>query len=367
MALTIKELARELNLDHSTVGYALSGKGTVKEETRRRVHEKAIEMGYVPNAHARRMRTQKTGTIGLIVPDVILVYNEFVQHIFRGAIARGSEVQIALHEFNSDLEDRALRSLLEARVDGIILKSNAGVWDDVPPQHALHQVVAQGVPTVCYSYTIEGSPFPTLALAVERQGEMATQHLLDLGHRYFAWLFPVDVFARAHTDRIAGSRRALRKFGLDLPDSHIFSLSETQNSAQKSSYGNYLNQALPRTGIEIGRELLQRALQLRPRPTAILAQNEATAIGAIFAALEMGLQVPRDLAIVATNRTLAAELSPFSLSTVDVPAASAAERCLDLLLGAIENGPAAPQDNQAAPIFWCEPELQIGASSQQKI
>ncbi len=358
MPVTIKELALALELDHSTVGYALSGKGTIKEETRRRVREKAAELGYVPNAIARRMRTQKTGTIGLVVPDVVLIYNELVQHIFRGAIARGSEVQIALHEFNADLEDRALRSLLEARVDGIILKSHFDNWENVPESHALRQVAAQNVPTVCYSYSIANSPFPTLALAVERQGEMAAEHLLGLGHRDFAWLFPVEEFFRAQTDRLAGSRRALAKCGLSLPDSRVLSLRDQGGAARKGDdFGNYLNQALPRTGIEIGRQLLRRAMGLSPRPTAILAQNEATAIGAIFAAQELGLQVPRDLAIVATNRTLAAELSPFSLSTVDIPAEAAAQQCLELLWKRIEGHP-------AALLTFCEPQLQIGASSQ---
>lgn len=359
MLLTIKELARELDLDHSTVAYALSGKGTIKEETRRRVREKAAELGYVPNAIARRMRAQKTGTIGLVVPDVVLIYNELVQHIFRGAIARGSEVQIALHEFNGELEDRALRSLLEARVDGIILKSHFDNWDNVPENHALRQVAAQNVPTVCYSYPIENSPFPTLALAVERQGEMAAEHLLELGHRDFAWLFPVDEFSRPQTDRVEGSRCALQKRGLSLPDSHVLSLPARDTSQNDEVIGNYLNQALPRTGIEIGRALLKRALQLEPRPTAILAQNEATAIGAIFAAQELGLSVPRDLAVVATNRTLAAELAPFSLSTVDIPAAAAAAQCLELLWKRIEG-------EETAPLTFCEPQLQIGASSQQE-
>ena len=358
MSITVKQLARELDLDHSTVAYALSGKGTIAEETRLRVRAKAAELGYVPNAHARRMRAQKTGAIGLVVPDVVLTYNELVQHVFRGAIARGSEVQIALHEFDANLEDRALRALLEARVDGIILKSHFANWDAVPAKHALRQVAAQNIPTICYSYPIQGSPFPTLAFAVERQGEMAAEHLLELGHRDFAWLFPVHEFFGPHLDRIRGSRRALAARGLELPDANILRL-PGEELPGADSYGNYLNESLPRTGIEIGRALLGRALQLSPHPTAVLAQNEATAIGAIFAAQEAGLRVPDDIAVVATNRTLAAELAPFSLTTVDIPAQNAAAQCLDLLWRRIEN-------QSVAPLTLCQPQLRAGDSSLPK-
>lgn len=360
MATTLKELARELELDHSTVAYALSGKGSIKEATRQRVRDKATELGYVPNSNARRMRAQKTHNIGLAVPDVVLLYNELVQHLFRGAIARQYELQIALTEFDEVLEDRALRSLLEARVDGLIIKSRYHRWDDVPENHALRQVVARGVPAVLHGTPIEGCDLPTFPLPQAHVGEMATQHLLDLGHRRFAWLIPVEreKWSKPQTKRIAGSRRALANAGLDLPENAIFTPTQAEPSEldTRDGYRNYVNQSLPRVAIAQGAAMMKRALQLEPRPTAIICQNEATAIGAMNAAREIGLEVPRDFSVVATNHTLVAELAPVSLTTVDVPYAQVANQLLNMLFELMDE-----KIELSKPKL--EPFLHLGASS----
>src|SRR5947209_1839623 len=190
MPVTLKQLAQDLGLHHSTVAYALSGKGTVKEATRQRVRAVAAQRGYVPNGPARRMRARKTNVIGLVIPDVLINSNELIQHTFRAARERGYDAQIAMTEFKQDWEDKALRFLMESRVDGMILKSTYRQWSDVPQSHALRQLVSQCVPAVLYGFPIEGSPFPYVSLPLERQGELLTEHLLSLGHRRLAWLLP---------------------------------------------------------------------------------------------------------------------------------------------------------------------------------
>ena len=131
MPVTLKQLAQELGLHHSTVAYALSGKGTVKQATRQRVREAAVQFGYVPNGLARRMRSRRTNLIGLVIPDVLINYNEFIQQIFRGSLERGYDAQIGLTEFKRDLEDKAVRFLMESRVDGMIIRSSFFRWEEV--------------------------------------------------------------------------------------------------------------------------------------------------------------------------------------------------------------------------------------------
>ncbi len=359
MAVTIKELAGELGLDHSTVAYALSGKGSIKPETRERVRRKAQEMGYLPNANARRMRTQRTQTLGLAVPDVVLVYNELVQHLFRGAIKRGFELQIALTEFDAALEERALRSLLESRTDGLIIKSRYARLSDVPHDATLRRLVELGVPAVLYGTPIEGCDLPALALPTRQGSQMLTSHLLDAGHTRFAWLLPVDALHPAQTERVEGTRIELARRGLNFEPEAVFHFARTPSKfGESTDYGNYVNQSLPRVAIERGRELMERALQLSPRPTAVLCQNEATAIGAILAARDAGLQVPEDVAIAATNTTLAAALSPVSLTTVDVPSEAVAAHLLSLLLSRIEGTPQETPEPLA-------PLLRLGESSEK--
>jgi LacI family transcriptional regulator len=341
MPVTLKQLAQELGLHHSTVAYALSGKGTVKQATRQRVKAAAVQLGYVPNGLARRMRSRRTHLIGVVVPDVLINYNEFIQQTFRGAHGRGYDAQIALTEFNPELEDQAVRFLMESRVDGMILRSGFFSWDKVPQHHALRQLVAQNVPAITYGVPIEGSPFPCLPLPNLRQGQILAEHLLELGHRKLAWLLPVSapLTKPQHLNRIEGTRRAMKAAGADPASLDVVTLPKDDEDGfigHDEIHLDYLREALPRSGVRRGRRLMRQAMALSPRPTAVLCLHEATAIGAIVEAQEMGLKVPQDVAVVASNRGVAADVAPMSLTTADVAPAQAAKLALDLLLDTIE-------------------------------
>jgi LacI family transcriptional regulator len=341
MPVTLKQLAQELGLHHSTVAYALSGKGTVKQATRQRVKAAAMQFGYVPNGLARRMRSRRTQLLGLVVPDVLINYNEFIQNAFRGAHGRGYDAQIALTEFNPELEDQAVRFLMESRVDGMILRSGFFSWDKVPEHHALRQLVAQNVPAVTYGVPIEGSPFPCLPFPNLKQGQVLGEHLLGLGHRNLAWLLPVSapLTKPQHLNRIEGTRRAMRTAGVDVANLQVVTLPPDDVEGvlgQDEVHLDYLREALPRSGVRRGRRLMRQAMALSPRPTAVLCLHEATAIGAIVEAQELGLKIPQDVAVVASNRGVAADVAPMSLTTADVVASQAAKLALDLLLDMIE-------------------------------
>jgi LacI family transcriptional regulator len=349
MPVTLKQLAHELGLHHSTVAYALSGKGTVKQATRQRVKEAAAQLGYVPNGLARRMRSRRTNLIGLVVPDVLINYNEFIQQTFRGAHGRGYDAQIALTEFNPELEDQAVRFLMESRVDGIILRSGFFSWDKVPQTHALRQLVGQKVPTITYGVPLEGSPFPCLPLPSLRQGQVLGEHLLDLGHRRLAWLLPVSapLTKPQHLNRIDGTRRAMQAAGVNPENLQVFTLptdDEDGPIGHEEVHLDYLREALPRSGVRRGRRLMREAMAQSPRPTAVLCLHEATAIGAIVEAQEMGLKIPQDVAVVASNRGVAADVAPMSLTTADAIPAQAAKLALDLLLDTIEEFDARKQE-----------------------
>jgi DNA-binding LacI/PurR family transcriptional regulator len=98
------------------------------------------------------------------------------------------------------------------------------------------------------------------------------------------------------------------------------------------SYGNYLNEILPRSATARGRIELQKLLESPNPPTGIICYNEVVAMGALLEALEQGLRVPEDLAFVCTNRSIIAELSPLSLTTADYPSVASAECAMDLLM-----------------------------------
>ncbi|HEY3331437.1 MAG TPA: LacI family DNA-binding transcriptional regulator [Capsulimonadaceae bacterium] len=366
MATTLKQIAEILNLDYSTVSYALSGKGSINEATRQRVREAADELGYIPNGLARRMRAKQTHSLGIVLPDSILNYNEIIQQIYRCAIGRGYEMQITLTEFDEHAEDRAIRSLLESRLDGIIVRSRYGTWDEVPQGAALRQAAAQQIPVVIYGKTMTGSPFPSFARPLAANAVKVVGHLLDLGHRNIAVLLPVpgDRYNYPHQSTVDGARQAYTQRGIDPMQLAVQNLDQDAPApidGFDASYGNYLDESLPRRALARGRILLESALRMSPTPTAVVAYNEITGIGACLEANRLGLQVPTDISVVAVTRGLAADLAPQPMTTCDALPREVAEAALDLLVETIAG------TADASTIRMVEPFLYIGTTTSVPI
>lgn len=295
--------------------------------------------------------------LGLVLPDSILVYNEFIQQLYRRATARDYELQIALSEFQATAEERAVRCLLEARVDGIVIRSHFGDWNDVPPDATLRQAAARGWPVVTFGPTLAGSPFPAIELPLEDRSHRATLHLLELGHRHLACLLPAPLpLFGPYLSAVKGVQTALRERDFD-PEIPVVTLQTSQSLEPENTedadadYGNYLHEVLPRYALGRGQFLLRRALELAPRPTGLVCYNAVIAIGVLQEAQKLGLRVPDDLSVVSITRGLVADLSPLSLTTCDVPPVDAATATLNLLFEALEGQVAAYTRRTVEPVL----------------
>lgn len=366
MPVTLKELADMVGLERSTVAYALSGKGTISPHTRAVVLSKAAEVGYMPNRMARRLRSRQTKLVGLVVPDVFGAYNEFVQESFRRLTAQGYDVEIALTEFKPEFEERAIRSLLESRVDGIILKTLYAKWADVPEGSSLRQLKETGTATVCLDYAPEESGLGCFQLPSREIGRMITQHLLQQGHRRMAWLLPTQApwDARIYWDRVAGSGDALRAAGLDPSSLMVYALSPDGAweagvmDAENEDSRSYILESLPGKGIRRGRALFRQAMTSATRPTAVICYNDVVAMGALLEAQQMELRVPEDVAVAANSHSTATDLSPMSLTSVIMPKPQVVNCTLNLLLETIKNqGGISPQT------VTTQPRLVVGRST----
>ena len=348
---TIKDIARELGLNHSTIGYALSGKGTVSAATRKRVIEYARQVGYSPNVLAQRMRQGKTNVIGLVVPDVMFMYVEVVQNLFHSVQAVKSELQIGLSEFNRDLENQSLGIMLDTRVEGLIVKSSFSSVEAIPAQHALRRVLAAGIPLVFWGFG-PVTDRPRLVEPIEQAAELLVEHFLALGKRDVVLLLPtVPPFPTIMRTGLEGAQRRLAQEGLELRVVHLQTAAETQR------VGGYMAQFNPATATESGRRMFRQALGLTPRPTAVITYNDALAIGALIEAREMGIQVPGEVGIASLMRSPSAAFAPLSLTAVDWKPQWFAQRLLDLLLVQIERG-------QVITPGPAECELIVGATTR---
>ena len=328
--VTIKDIAKKLQIDHSTVGYALSGKGTIKEDTRKLVIDTAREMGYVPNVNAQRIRNHKTRSIGVVFPQIVMGYNEIIQHMFALAAEKNYDLVIDITEFNTERENRGIRSMLEARVDGIIIRPCFPDLNNLPDDHSLKYALRQKLPVVSYNAAPKQSGFSKVTVPLSKTAKLATGHLLEKGHRRLALLSPVS-----NTDErmIKACRNNLGESGGDLK---VISFSDSGAYHKNTEYHQHIMDLMSDKSIEVGKALFRQAVSMEPRPTALIFVTESTAIGGIIEAAAMGLKIPDDIAVLCLNRSLVTPMSPVPMTTVCASNEVVGRRMLNFMIDHIE-------------------------------
>lgn len=306
--VTIYDIARAAGVAKSTVANALSGKGTVSEATRERILRYAQEMGYRPNVLARSLYNHKTLTIALVLPSITNpFYPEIIEAIEQTASERDYQTLFSNTNLNFELGRQQMERMMSRWVDGyIIMGCSMDIADVV-------QYFQQGLPIVLCDWQENEVPegIPQVSVDFYRAGQLAAQHLLDLGHRKMAVIFDEP----QQTLRVEGFASVLRTAGLTL----LPSMKEVGASTLESGYA-----------------AAKKLLQQPERPTAIFATTDWMAFGAIDAVLDAGLRVPEDVSIIGLDDImLSAHLRP-PLTTVAVPKIQLAREATGLLFKQID-------------------------------
>jgi DNA-binding LacI/PurR family transcriptional regulator len=316
MTVSIKDIARVAGVSHSTVSRALSNSSLVNADTRDRIKKLAAEMGYSPHFLARSLVMGRTRSIGLVITTITDPFiAEVVQGIEDAAQYHGYTVVLCSSRSESSREMTAVDTLRSKRVDGVIVTSSrVGAL-------YLEHLERIGVPVVLINNHNEQSGPYTFSIGVDNEhgGYIATQHLIELGHRRIAYI----TGPASHSDdlaRLSGYRKALDAANIPFNPSLV----------------------LPGTGRTGGGE---RALPLlmnnETPPTAAFCYNDMTAIGLMQAAAAMNITVPDDLAVVGFDDIPFASYIKPSLTTVVQLKAEmglqATEMVLDLIEAKAEN------------------------------
>lgn len=306
MGVSIKDVAQAAGVSHSTVSRALAHSPLIPETTRRRVERAAKKLGYSPNAIARGLVRRQTCAIGVIVTSIA---DPFVAEIVRGieqlAGDNGYRVVLGTSHNDPEREVNAVKALREWRVDSVIVASSR--------VGALYQPLLKeiGAPIVLINNQNQqkGRAIHSVAVDDVRGGELATQHLIALGHRVIGHLRGPAGY-RAAQNRLAGYRRALKRAGI------------------------LYDRALVQTGdgrAEGGEQIL-RLLDHQPTPTAIFCYNDITAIGALSALKRRGIRVPRDISLVGFDDIPFALYVDPPLTTIAQPMFEMGKRAMEMAL-----------------------------------
>lgn len=307
--VTMSDVAREAGVSLMTVSRVVNDKGEVSQSTRERVLDVIARMGYRPSGIARGLATKRTGTLGLVVPDVA---NPFFSEVARGAehvaYAEGYNVFLCNTEEDTERELAVLQSLEEKRVDGLVVCSSR--LEDVE----LGEALAYHHAVVLVNRRLEENRVGTVLLDDRTGGKIATEHLLQGGHRAVGFLSGPRA-SRSGRERAEGFRAALTS--LMVPSDPRWSV-----HCSPMVEGGY------QTGVDL--------LAAHPRLTALLCYNDLVAVGALQACAALARRVPEDVAVVGFDDIPLAALVTPSLTTCHVPRYDLGARAVRLLLNQIQ-------------------------------
>jgi DNA-binding LacI/PurR family transcriptional regulator len=272
---TIRDVALRAGVSLATVSRALNGSPLVKEGTKRRIVEVAEELDFAPSLSARRLSLGKTQTITVVVS--FLTRPQAAERL-RGIDAALADSEFDLVIYNVETVEKRnqyfLTLPLRQRTDGLLVVSLP------PPDEDVLRLQGSDVPIVFVDAYENTTGLPRVLGDDVAGGELATQHLIDLGHRHIG--FVGDAFANpfgftSSRDRFEGYQRALAMAGR----------TPAKEDVALGAHGRYE-----------ARDLASQMLSNHDRPSAIFAASDTQALGVLAAAQDLGLHVPDDLSVV---------------------------------------------------------------------
>lgn len=305
--MTIADIARRTGVSVSLVSFVLTGRKDVAAETRQRILDAIRETGYRPNSHARSLATRRAEAMAIAF-EVRGYQDAFVLHFLAALGQRLSEHRQRLVLVSPRSSQDLLSLALERSVDAIL------VMDVKRPDRRVELLRKHDVPVVLF-----GQPHPEGGFAVDvdyaQAAALVANRLRERGHVRAGLVGGPESYGYIR-DRVQAWRTALRAAGLVVAGRWSTGLSEAA-----------------------GRSAAVEALARVPRPDALVAVTDALAIGAEHGALELGLRIPEDVAVVGFGDIPSAAWAPVPLSTVHVPIEEMGAAAADLLLEAARRDP----------------------------
>lgn len=311
---TIKEVASRAGVALSSVSRVLNEHPDVSATMRKRVLEAVGELGYEPDLLASGLRRGATRTVGFVVPDIV---NPLFADILKGAERRlrrsGYSVLLAHSEGDERRDVESARLFRRRRVDGLILS----LTDETRPE-TLAELCGLDVPVVLLDREVDADLGFAAVLSDHRTGiRLATEHLLDLGHRDIT-LVTGNELTRPSRERAAGFAEGFMQRGLT-------------PGLRSVRYGSFSS--------EFGSQAVDDLLRDGRMPTAIIAGGNLIFVGIVRALRRHGVRVGRDVALISCDDTALAELHEPPVTVVFRDTHAMGSIAADLLLGLMdENG-----------------------------
>jgi LacI family transcriptional regulator len=320
------------------VSKALRDAPDISAATKARVQAEAKRRHYIPNRAAQNLRLRRSGLVGVVVPQINhTYYSQLVWGIERQAEARGLQLMLGHSLDRAENELNEVRKLIARQAEALFLVP-AIRW-----QHRLATLEltrTSRIPTVLLdAYPAGADKFTGVSWVVcddQHGGQLATEHLLELGHREILFLAGPNG-SSSSAGRFSGYQRALAEAGIAYSDTRVY---------------------LAARDIDSGRQAMAQALSEKAPFTGVVAYNDSVAIGAVETLLQQGFRVPDDISVAGFGDGLLAENFRVPLTTVRVPQVEMGETALRLALELQKGGAVEPR---TLPV-----EIMVRASTARK-
>ena len=308
---TIEDLARELKLSKSTVSRALHDSYQIGEQTKQKVRTLAEQWGFQLNPQARGLKTNRSFTLGVVVPEIAHKYfSSAISGIQEVVLPAGYNVLIGQSNESAEQERQVVRQLVASRVDGLIMSLSGNThYGDY-----LQGLINNGFPMILFDRVSDSINCSKVVIDHEAAAFKAAEHLIGQGCRRIAHLSGPQVLSIAK-NRIKGVQRALRAHGLSFIPEFLI-----ENG----------------TGTEHTHDHIRRLMQHADPPDGISCFNDDVAINALLTLKQSGIAVPEKVKIIGFNNERDCLIIEPNLSSVEHPVVQMGREAARLFLERIE-------------------------------
>jgi LacI family transcriptional regulator len=309
----MKDIARDLGVSVVTISKVLRNHPDVGDETRERVLARVKELDYRPNLAARSLVTGRTYLVGLVVPDLLHpFFAEIAKSISEVLRERGYYLIVSSSEEDPVLEEQEIDQLLARRLDALIVASCRTNVD------LFFRIEKQKTPYVLIDRTFPGLSANFVGVDDLAAGVLATKHLIEAGCKRVAHIRGPETSPAIR--RLEGYKQGLAQAGMRITDDYI--ISELKGDVETK---------------QRGAEAMSRLLNLRKRPDGVFCFNDPMAMGAMNYALDHGVRIPEDIAVIGCGNLHYDDSLRVPLSSIDQHSRHIGEEAARIALGTLNS------------------------------
>jgi LacI family transcriptional regulator len=310
--ITIYDLARELNLSAATVSRGLKNHQAINKNTKKRITDKAEEMGYRFNTFASNLRKRSTNTIGVIIHRT---NSNFVSTALgameKVASENGYNIIISQSMESMAKEQANAKTMFDSRVDGLLVSL---AYDTVNIDH-FQRFLKRNIPVIFFDRVEESTDYVSIVIDNFKNGYEVTRHLAEQGCRRILHITG-NLRRNVYRERYLGYKKALLDMGLPFSDDLVL-ISELNEIA--------------------GMDAAEKILEMKHLPDAIFVANDMCAASCMRALKQSGIRIPEDIAIAGFNNDPISRMVEPNITTVNYPSYQMGEVAAIHLINRLKN------------------------------